>query len=101
MTQTVNLRVLLSFPLGDLEFGEISGFLNKNINSGRAIEIDCENIRSDIFTGNISTISISGYLLIEAMTQMDVTATYTAGTVDSVSTSMFRRFYPDNRQALR
>jgi len=85
-TQTVSLKVALSFPPGDMEFGDISGFLNKNISSGRAIEIDCGNIRSDIFTSSISTTSISGYLLIQATTQMDVTATYTAGTVDAVST---------------
>ena len=85
-TQTVSLRVALSFPPGDLEFGEISGFLNPNINSERAIEIDCDNIRNDSFTDSISTTFISGYLLMQAADRMEVTATYTAGTVDSVST---------------
>lgn len=93
-TQTVSLKVALSFPPGNMEFGDISGFLNKNISSGRAIEIDCGNIRNDIFTSNISTTSISGYLLVQATTQMDVTATYTAGTVDTVSTMTVRKVSP-------
>jgi hypothetical protein len=93
-TQTVSLKVALSFPPGDMETGDISGFLNKNISTGRAIEIDCDNIRNDIFTSSISTTSISGYLLIQATTQVDVTATYTAGTVDTVSTMNVQKISP-------
>lgn len=85
VTETVSLKVTLSFPPGGLEVGDISGFLNKNISTGRSIEVDCDSIRNDIFTGNISTTFFTGYLLVEATVAMDVTATYTVGSVDAVA----------------
>ena len=94
VTQTVSLKVALSFPPGNLEFGEISGFLNPNINSGRAMEIDCGNIRNDIFTDNISTTNITGDLLIQTAIQMEVTATYTSGTVDAVQSINIQKIPP-------
>jgi hypothetical protein len=84
-TETVSLKVSFSLPPGGLEVGDISGFLNKNISSGRSIEVDCDSIQNDIYTGNISATFFTGYLLVDATVAMDVTATYTVGTVDAVA----------------
>ena len=84
-TETVSLKVSFSLPPGGLEVGDISSFLNKNIASGRSIEVDCGSIQNDIYGSNISSTFFTGYLLVDATVAMDVTATYTVGTVDAVA----------------
>lgn len=82
-TITVSLRI----PLGSLETGAVSSFINENIAALRVLEVDCESIRS-IGAGRFSPGTfVSGFLVVQSSTPVEVIATYTAGgvgTVDSI-----------------
>lgn len=84
-TIPVTFRASLSIPPGFPNTGTISGFRTENIDSFRALEVSCENIRFDILGGESSSF-ISGLLLIQSGTRVEIITTYTAGGTGSVNT---------------
>lgn len=90
ITISVSMRVSLSIPPGSMVTGDISNFVNKNIASVRAMEVDCETIRSD-FVGGVSSSFMSGVLVVQSGTPVEVITTYTAGGIDSVDSVQVAR----------
>jgi len=90
-TITVSFRTSQSLPPGYPEAGDISpGFINRNIPSGRALEIDCTEIRSDFLRDTLSPLT-AGILLVQSSVSIEVIATYTAGALGSVASISVER----------
>ncbi len=92
-TISVSMRVSLSIPPGAASTGDISGFVTRNISSNRALEEDCDTIRSDFVGGSSSSLH-SGFLSVSSSTPVEIVATYTAGRVDSVNSIHVERILP-------
>ena len=82
----VRQRLALTFP--DAQFGSarepglVSDWLTSDVGQGEAIEIDCGEVPSEFFPGDVFPPYIQGFLVIESASPRDVTAVYTAASVD-------------------
>ena len=81
---TVTMRTSQSIPPGGLRTGELSNFVTRNIDSFRALEVDCQTIASE-FTGGTASLLTSGVIVIQSSTSVEVVATYTAGGTGTIS----------------
>jgi len=84
---TFNKRIALTFPPAAQSAGQLSDIIPDKLEPLEALEVDCEEIPSEFFAP-LRTPYTKGFLIIESQFPLDVTAVYTAGSINESGVSI-------------
>ena len=80
----IRKNVALTFPPAEQMPSGVSQVLEDTLESNQALEVDCEEIPAAFFDVPPNTPYTKGFLVIESLLPLNVTAVYTAGSATAV-----------------
>jgi hypothetical protein len=75
-------KLALTIPPGDQAPGKIMPIAKDKLAPDEALEVDCRDIEKRLFPSGFPTPYIEGFVVIESQISLDVTAVYTAASLD-------------------
>lgn len=78
----IRKSIALTFPPKTEKPGEVVPIAKHAVPPGRALEVDCEDVRDEAFDGEFPSRYIKGFVVVESDSRLNVTAVYTAAALD-------------------
>jgi hypothetical protein len=75
-------KLALTFPPEEQKPGEVQRIAEDELRADEALEVDCMDIQQKLFPNGFPTPYVKGFVVIQSRTSLDVTAVYSAASLD-------------------
>ena len=78
----IDKKIALTFPPKEEKPGEIRSIARDLLQSDEALEVDCDDLKEEVFPNGFPDAYIKGFVVIRSTESLDVTAVYTTADLD-------------------
>jgi CARDB len=82
----IDKKVALTFPPKEERPGEIRPIARHVLQSDEALEVDCDDLKEEVFPNGFPDAYIKGFVVIRSTESLDITAVYTTADIETTGT---------------